>query len=124
MLERWGLKVDCGEHAFKKRSYLAGTDEERLADFNGALRDPEVRAVFTTRGGKGSHRIAEQLDFEAVRDPKFVIGFSDITILHLNLWKKCSLVGVHGALFNGSDGRESDENVNALRAALMTFEPM
>ncbi len=122
-LECWGLRVDYGQHAFKKRSYLAGTDEERMADFNAALRDPEVRAIVATRGGKGSYRIADRLDFEAVRrDPKFLIGFSDITILHLNLWKKCSLVGIHGALINGHSGRESDENMDALRAALMTSE--
>ncbi|WP_457301407.1 S66 peptidase family protein [Phyllobacterium sp. P5_D12] len=122
-LEGWGLQVDYGEHAFKKRSYLAGTDEERVADFNAALRDPEVRAIFATRGGKGSYRIADRLDFEAVRrDPKFLIGFSDITILHLNLWKKCSLVGIHGALVNGHSGRDSEETMYALRAALMTSQ--
>ncbi|MBZ9605785.1 S66 peptidase family protein [Phyllobacterium chamaecytisi] len=122
-LECWGLRVDYGQHAFKKWSYLAGTDEERVADFNAALRDPEVRAIFATRGGKGSYRIADRLDFEAVRrDPKFLIGFSDITILHLNLWKKCGLVGIHGALINGHHGRESEEIMYALRAALMTSQ--
>src|SRR5207302_7501422 len=55
ILEAWGLQVDFGEHAFKKLSYLAGTDEERLSDLNSAFRDPQVRAVFTTRGGKGSY---------------------------------------------------------------------
>jgi muramoyltetrapeptide carboxypeptidase len=72
------------EHAFREVGYLAGTDDERLADINTALRDDDVRAIFTTRGGKGSYRIAERLDFDgARRDPKFLIGFSDITILHL-----------------------------------------
>ena len=86
IIKAWGLKVDFGEHAFKTLSYLAGTDEERLSDLNSALRDPEVRGVFTTRGGKGSYRIADGIDFDAARqDPKFLIGFSDITILHLSL---------------------------------------
>ena len=53
IIEAWGLKVDFGEHAFKTLSYLAGTDEERLSDLNSALRDPEGRGVFITRGGKG-----------------------------------------------------------------------
>ena len=61
VFERWGLKVDYGEHAFRQVAYLAGTDEERLADFNAALRDPIVRAIITTRGGKGSYRIAATL---------------------------------------------------------------
>src|SRR5215216_4733865 len=82
ILESWGLKVDFGQHAFKKLSYLAGTDEERLSDLNTAFRDPEVRAIYTTGGGKGSYRIADGIDFDAVRrDPKFLIGFSDINIL-------------------------------------------
>ena len=124
ILEAWGLQVDFGEHAFKKLSYLAGTDEERLSDLNSAFRDPQVRAVFTTRGGKGSYRIADGIDFDAVRrDPKFLIGFSDISILHLCLWKHCRLIGVHGGLYNvaGPIGRENEE---ALRHVLMTARPI
>ena len=70
VLESWGLEVDFGEHVFGKVAWLAGTDEERLADFNAALRDPSVRALFTAAGGKGSCRIADRLDFAAARsDP-------------------------------------------------------
>jgi muramoyltetrapeptide carboxypeptidase len=117
VLESWGLKVDFGEHAFRKVAYLAGTDEERLADFNAALRDPSVRAIITTGGGKGSYRIADRLDFAAARsDPKFLVGFSDITVLHLSLWKHCRLIGVHGSLM--PDG----QNGETLRRALMTSQ--
>lgn len=124
ILEGWGLKVDFGEHAFHKLAYLAGTDDERLHDLNLALRDPEVRAVFATRGGKGSYRIADCMDFDAVRrDPKFLIGFSDITALHLSLWKHCRVIGVHGALME-DEGQVSEENEEALRKVLMTSEPI
>ena len=62
----WGLKVEIAAHAFdKKGHYLAGRDEDRLADINDALRDPGIRAVFSTCGGKGAYRIADGLDFEA-----------------------------------------------------------
>ena len=54
VLESWGLEVDFGEHVFREVAWLAGTDEERLADFNAALRDPGVRALFTAAGGYGS----------------------------------------------------------------------
>ncbi|KAA1182919.1 LD-carboxypeptidase [Rhizobium tropici] len=124
ILKGWGLKVDFGEHVFRKWSYLAGTDEERLADLNAALRDPDVRAIFTTRGGKGSYRIADQLDFAAARrDPKFVISFSDITALHLSLLRHCHQVGIHGAFSIGPN----EENISpythdSLRQALMTTE--
>lgn len=117
VLESWGLKVEIGDHAFAKAAYLAGTDEQRLADFNAALRDPRVRAIIATAGGKGSYRIADRLDFAAARsDPKFVVGFSDITVLHLSLWRQCRLVGVHGSLMpDGQDGE-------TLRRVLMTSE--
>jgi len=124
ILKGWGLDVDFGEHAFCKWNYLAGTDEERLADIDDALRDPEVRAIFTTRGGKGSYRIADQVDFAAVRrDPKFVIGFSDITALHLSLLKHCHQVGIHGALSVGpNEEGVSRYTQDSLRQALMTTE--
>ncbi|MFI7062632.1 LD-carboxypeptidase [Kribbella sp. NPDC050124] len=97
MLTDWGLKVELGRHVFDRVGYLAGTDGDRLADLNDAFRDPGVRAVFATRGGKGAYRISDQLDFGAVRrDPKPLIGFSDITAVHLSLWKECRLAAIHG----------------------------
>jgi muramoyltetrapeptide carboxypeptidase len=99
-LESLGLRPTIGEHVFDEYGYLAGTDEHRLADVNDALRDPDVKAVIATRGGKGAYRIADGLDFAAAaRYPKLLIGFSEITILHLALWKHCRLAGLHGAPF-------------------------
>lgn len=115
-LTTWGLRVDYGQHVFNKLGYLAGTDDERLADLNAAFQDEEVRAVFTTRGGKGAYRIADQLDFDALRrDPKPLVGFSDITNLHLAIYRRTGVWGVHGAIF-GPDG---STNECALRDALM-----
>lgn len=113
ILEGWGLLVTMGAHVFEARGYLAGRDDERLADLNAALRDPRVKAIVATRGGKGSYRIAGQLDFAAARaDPKFLVGFSDITILQASLWKGATLVSIHGAVSAEGDG-------TSLRAALM-----
>lgn len=112
LLESWGLKVEFGKHAFSSYARFAGTDEERLSDLNDALRNSDVRGIFATRGGKGSYRIADRLDFEAVRrDPKLLIGFSDITILHLMLWKRCGLIGVHGAVTLWESCREPLRNM-------------
>lgn len=117
VLESWGLDVEFGAHVFREVAWLAGTDEERLADFNAALRDPSVRALFTAAGGKGSCRIADRLDFAAARsDPKFLVGISDITALQLSLWKHCRLVSVHGSFV--PDGQDSE----TLRKAMMTSE--
>jgi muramoyltetrapeptide carboxypeptidase len=97
-LEELGLRVVVGRHALDRYGYLAGRDEDRLADINGAILDPDIRAVIATRGGKGAYRIADQLDFAGLRkDPKLLIGFSEITILHLAIWQQCSIPAIHGA---------------------------
>jgi len=99
VLEAWGLQVEVGDHALDRWGYMAGRDEDRLDDLNDAFRDPGVRAIIATRGGAGAYRIADDLDFDAVRaDPKPLVGFSDITFLHLALWKNCRLATVHGCL--------------------------
>jgi muramoyltetrapeptide carboxypeptidase len=117
-LRGWGLEVELGRYVFARQGYLAGPDTDRLTDLNDALRDTSVRAVIATRGGKGSYRIADQIDFAAARaDPKFLVGFSDISALHLSLWDKCGLVGIHGAPFDADDGA-------SLRRTLMTDAPI
>lgn len=99
VLDGWGLCGEVAAHAFDEWGYMAGSDADRLADLNEAFRAPEVRAIVTTRGGAGAYRIADQIDFAAVRaDPKPLIGFSDITYLHLSLMKHCQLGGIHGCL--------------------------
>lgn len=126
LLQGWGLEVDVAPHAFRSHGYMAGTDAERLGDLNDALRDPAIRAIFATRGGKGSYRIADGIDEDAViADPKFLVGFSDISALHLRLLARCGLVGIHGGLFGGIvDGAEASDiphgTVDALRRILMS----
>lgn len=101
VLEDLGLKVEYGTHVYDVDDtidYLAGKDENRLADINDALRDPDIKAIIATRGGKGAYRIADGLDFDAARkQPKLLVGFSEITILHMALLKNSGLVGLHGA---------------------------
>lgn len=118
VLQSWGLQVEVGEHALDQWGYMAGRDEDRLADLNDAFRDPGVRAIFATRGGAGAYRIADGIDFDAARaDPKPIVGFSDITNLHLVLWHRCRLTGIHGGL----GGALAPE---AIRRLLMSGEPI
>jgi muramoyltetrapeptide carboxypeptidase len=125
ILESWGLRVELGKHVFSQVGYLAGADEERLADMNEALRDEGVRAIFATRGGKGSYRIADRLDFRAaLANPKFVVGFSDITALHLALYRACRLVGMHGAISDRITTSVGQESAARLRGALTTTDPI
>lgn len=120
LLRAWGLRVEISTHAFEKLGYLAGTDEHRLADLSDAFLDPKVRAVFATRGGKGSYRLAHGLPFEAIsRDPKPIIGFSDITCLQLALYRACQNPSIHGALTSYPDGNLSDIAAQSLRNTLM-----
>jgi len=117
------LNVEVGEHALDSFGHgLAGSDRDRLGDLNDALRDPNVRAVFATRGGKGASRVADGLDFDAVRaDPKPLVGFSDSTILHLALWQRCRLVTFHGPFIGCWDHDwYGPQSAAALKSALMT----
>ena len=85
-----------GPHAYGRYGYLAGTDADRLADLNGALRDSAVDGIWCLRGGFGVTRIMESIDFEALaRRPKPVIGFSDITALLAGVTRGAGVVAFH-----------------------------
>jgi len=125
LLSGWGLQVEIGRHAFDTAGYLAGSDQARLADVNEALRDPGVRGVFATTGGKGAYRIAPHLDFEAARaDPKPFVGFSDITYLHLALHRADVAGSIHGPFVNWSDEYYGADCAEGLRRSLMDPEPV
>jgi muramoyltetrapeptide carboxypeptidase len=92
----WGFEPVVGEHARKRHGYLAAPDPERTADFNAALRDDSVDAVWCLRGGYGVMRIVDGIDWPALaRRPRPVIGFSDITALHLAI-RRHGVVSFHG----------------------------
>lgn len=121
-LEDLGLIVEYGNHVYDVDNtidYLAGSDEDRLADINEALRDPGVKAIIATRGGKGAYRIADGLDFAAARKhTKLLIGFSEITILHMALLKHGVAGGIHGAAWGKRFGKETA--VSFVKAATTT----
>lgn len=124
LLTGWGLSVVVGPDAYARHGFLAGTDEVRAASLNAALRDPAVRGVFATRGGYGTQRIVDAIDFAAVRaDPKVVVGFSDITALQLALWRGARLATVHGPGAAWLDERTTDVSAESLRRAVMTDRP-
>ncbi|MDD3722721.1 MAG: LD-carboxypeptidase [Lutibacter sp.] len=83
LLNGWNLNVVVGENVFNQNNEFAGTDEERAADFQKALNNPNIKAIWCARGGYGSVRILDKLDYEAFKEhPKWVIGYSDITAIH------------------------------------------
>jgi muramoyltetrapeptide carboxypeptidase len=98
-LETLGYRVLVAENVNKSRGYLAGTDEERIADLHALFRNTEVRAIFCIRGGYGTPRILSLIDYRLIaRNPKIFVGYSDITALQLAIWKRCRLVTFQGPM--------------------------
>jgi muramoyltetrapeptide carboxypeptidase len=101
-LERAGFRVVMGRQVFARRGHLAGPDEARAADLNRMLRDPDVRCLLLARGGYGAMRIAERVDWTAMRrDPKVFAGFSDATFLHLGFAARAGVRTLHAPNLQG-----------------------
>ncbi len=106
VMEALGLKVRAGAHYDRQHGHLAGTDAERAADLNAMFADREVRAVVCTRGGSGAARLLPLLDYGLVRrNPKILLGYSDITALHCAIQARTGLVTFHGPIGSGSWNR-------------------
>jgi muramoyltetrapeptide carboxypeptidase len=120
-LEEWGYKVKLGKTiGGNSATYFSGTDEERLTDFQEMLDDDSVKAVLCARGGYGMGRIIDQVEFKKFKkQPKWIIGYSDITVLHSHLYSNYYISSLHApmaAAFN-EDGYKN-EFVLSLRNAL------
>lgn len=97
-LKHWGLIVRIGQYATTRKGRFAGSSEQRLSDLQEALDDPECSAVFCTRGGYGTVQIIDKLNWDAFRKhPKWLVGYSDITMLHALLQKK-DIASIHGGM--------------------------
>lgn len=120
-LEELGLNYIIGDTIQAKHDYLAGSDEERLAEFHEMVRNPEVKAIFCVKGGYGSARIAEKIDYGLLEEnPKIFWGFSDLTYLHCAINEYANLVTFHGPLLM-SVGRIDDLSKKMF---LQLFSPM
>ncbi len=103
-LDDLGLNYIIGDTIQAKHDYLAGSDEERLNDFHEMVRNPEVKAIFCVKGGYGSARIAEKIDYGLLEEnPKIFWGFSDLTYLHCAINEFANLVTFHGPLLMSVD---------------------
>jgi muramoyltetrapeptide carboxypeptidase len=122
-LEELGLRVKPGRHALAEHGYLAGTDRERLLDLEAAFRDPDIKAIFCARGGYGVARLLPAFDLDlARRHPKPLVGFSDITVLHLAL-QRAGLISFWGPMPCSSLGL-SAFSARSLQRALMSSTPV
>ena len=99
LLQSMGFEVLLGRHLYEHMDYLAGTDESRLQDLHDMFGEPRVKAIICARGGYGTMRILDRLDYDLIRDqPKILVGYSDITALLLALYKKIGLLSFHGPM--------------------------
>ena len=125
-LRQEGFRVDLPKGIDRRRGYLAGTDDQRIDELNAAIRNPEVRAILSCRGGYGITRILDRVDYEALRrDPKIVAGFSDITGLHMAIARKIRLVTFHSPMPMYELYRKEPEfefQTRSFRRALMAVE--
>jgi len=105
-LEGMGYRVELGKHILDEYGYLAGEDEYRAQDFNYMVSDPKIKAIIFTRGGFGSSRILPLIDFENLkRNPKIIVGYSDITALQLAIFKKIGMVTFAGPMVASEFGQ-------------------
>jgi muramoyltetrapeptide carboxypeptidase len=99
LLESWGLKVILGETVHASYNQFAGDDDLRTKDFQRFLDDDSVKAIFAARGGYGTIRIIDGIDFSAFAShPKWIIGFSDITVLHSHIYACYHVQSIHGQI--------------------------
>lgn len=103
VMQALGLKVKTGKHLASRRGHLAGTDAERASDINAMFADKEVKAIICLRGGSGAARVLPLLDYPLIsKNPKILLGYSDITALHNAIGAQTGLVTFHGPNGTGS----------------------
>ncbi len=114
-IESLGFKVALGNHLREVHGNYAGTAEQRLADLHGMFRDPDIKALWCIRGGSGAISLLKHIDYALVRrHPKILLGYSDITALHLALLRHAGLVTFHGPVASSTPSNYSTEHMLAV----------
>ncbi len=101
LIESWGFRTKAGDTVGKKDFIFGGSDAERLADFQQMLDDPDIKTILCARGGYGAVHLVDQLNFSSLlQHPKWIIGFSDITVLLCHLHTNLHLASIHSKMCN------------------------
>lgn len=120
VFESWGLKVVLGNHLFNNNFQYAADDKERASDFQQMLNDGSIKAIMCARGGYGALRIIDSLNFSSfIKNPKWIIGFSDITVFHSFIQRNYSIETIHATMTAGfPDDGKSTLSIGSLRKVL------
>ncbi|PCH93427.1 MAG: LD-carboxypeptidase [Bacteroidetes bacterium] len=115
-LESWGLEVVLGDNLFKKENQFAGSDQDRVRDMQSMINDASVKAIICARGGYGTVRIVDTVDYsQLTTSPKWLIGFSDVTVMHSHIHANFGLATLHGPMaINFGDSESLEELKKAL----------
>jgi len=118
VFKEWGLEVVTGGTANNMHHQFSGTDAQRSADLQRFLDDPSIKAIIAGRGGYGTIRIIDQLDFSTfAQNPKWIVGFSDITVLLSHIYAVYGIRSIHGPMPNTFD-EATPQSLESLRRAL------
>jgi len=124
ILHDWGLDIQLGRHVYDDNGFFSATDENRLQDLQQAINSPEVKAIFCARGGYGLGKIIDSLQLHSLlENPKWIIGFSDITLLHFEL-HKLGLISVHGPMVKQFGQSIDQVSVQTLREILFSHKKL
>jgi muramoyltetrapeptide carboxypeptidase len=124
-LQDWGFRLRLGSTVGKRDFTFGGTDEERAADFQQMLDDPSLQAILCARGGYGCIRIIDRLDFKKFAEkPKWIIGFSDITVIHAHLNHNYRIASIHSKMCNSFPYRLSEAEPEQLQSILSIREAL
>ena len=117
VLRSWGLEPVIGKNTFNEYGFLAGTDKERLADLQQMLDDDSIKAIFFTKGGYGTLRIVDGIDWTKFRhNPKWLVGYSDITLLHCHI-HNFGIESLHAVMLQGY-AKSTIASYDTIRTAL------
>jgi len=120
-LQSWGYRVREGKTlGGPSENYFSGTDDQRLAELQQNLDDPEIKAILCGRGGYGLTRIIDRIDFSRFeKDPKWIIGYSDVTVLHAHIWSNYKIATLHAPMASAfNDGEAGNPYIQSLRQAI------
>lgn len=120
LFRKWGWEAVLGTNIFNRLNQFAGTDDNRVADFQQMLDDESVMAIICARGGYGTVRIIDRLDFSRfIKSPKWIVGYSDVTVLHTHIQNITGVETLHAVMpVNIPDDEVTNDSIESLRKAL------